>query len=376
MGFVENIAVLVQKYAPQYGIKVCSPIIAQAVLESASGTSELAVNACNFFGLKYRKGRCPTASGIYYKVGSEQNADGSYSSSAMQWMKFDNMEDGVKGYFDFINISNYSSVKGVKEPLTYLENIKAAGYATSLNYVDNLMAVIEKYSLTQYDKAESEKVMSRSPLVDYVRISPNSTNPRQDKIRKITIHHMAGNLSVESCGNVFQDRNREASSNYGIGTDGRVGLYVEEENRAWTSSSKINDNQAVTIEVANDSKSPDWHVSDKALKKTIELCADICRRNGIEKLNFTGDSTGNLTMHKMFTATTCPGPYLESKFPYIASEVNKRLAKGNEQPKEEANTAKLYRVQVGAYSKRENGEAMLKRLKEAGFDGFITEVEK
>ena len=371
MGFIENIAVLVQKYAPQYGIKVCSPIIAQAVLESASGTSELAVNACNYFGLKYRAGRCPTASGIYYKVGSEQNADGSYSSSAMQWMKFDNMEDGVKGYFDFINISNYSSVKGVKEPLTYLENIKAAGYATSLKYVENLMAVIEKYSLTQYDKAESEKVMSRSPLVDYVKISPNSTNPRQDKIKKITIHHMAGNLSVESCGNVFQDKNRQASSNYGIGTDGRVGLYVEEENRAWTSSNKANDNKAVTIEVANDGKGPDWHVSDKALEKTIELCADICRRNGIEKLNYTGNSTGNLTMHKMFTATTCPGPYLESKFPYIAAEVNKRLGNATEGKKNV-----LYRVQVGAYGVKANAEAMLKQLKEAGFNGFITEVEK
>lgn len=179
---------------------------------------------------------------------------------------------------------------------------------------------------------------------------------------------MAGNLSVESCGNVFQNKNREASSNYGIGTDGRVGLYVEEENRAWTSSNKTNDNQAVTIEVANDGKGPEWHVSDKALEKTIELCADICRRNGIEKLNFTGDKSGNLTMHKMFTATTCPGPYLESKFPYIASEVNKRLAKS-----EESNTAKLYRVQVGAYSKKTNAEAMLKRLKEAGFEGFIKE---
>ena len=370
--FIKQIAPLIQKYAPQYNIKVCSPIIAQAVLESASGTSELAVNACNYFGLKYRAGRCLTASGIYYKVGSEQNADGTYSSSAMKWMKFDNMEDGVIGYFDFINIPNYASVKGVTDPLTYLENIKAAGYATSLKYVANLIAVIEKYNLTQYDQVESEEVMSRSPLVDYVKISPNSTNPRKDKIKKITIHHMAGNLSVESCGNVFQNKNREASSNYGIGTDGRVGLYVEEENRAWTSSNKANDNQAVTIEVANDSKGPDWHISDKALEKTIELCTDICKRNGIERLNFTGDKSGNLTMHKMFTATTCPGPYLESKFPYIAAEVNKRLAKGNEQPKEEK-APKLFRVQVGAYSKRENGEAMLKRLKEAGFDGFIKE---
>ena len=81
---------------------------------------------------------------------------------------------------------------------------------------------------------------------------------------------------------------------------------------------------AITIEVANDGGA-NWHVSDKALAKTIDLCVDICERNGIKELKFTGDKTGNLTMHKYFAATACPGPYLESKFPYIAEEVNKRL---------------------------------------------------
>lgn len=174
-------------------------------------------------------------------------------------------------------------------------------------------------------KEEVNMAYTNSPLVDYTKISPNSTNPRKNKIKKITIHHMAGNLSVEACGNVFQNRSRQASANYGIGTDGRVGLYVEEKNRAWTSSSSENDNQAVTIEVANDRTGGDWHVSDKALEKTIELCVDICKRNGIKSLNFTGDKSGNLTMHRYFAATACPGDYLASKFPYIASEVNKRL---------------------------------------------------
>lgn len=151
MGFIEQITPYIQKYAPKYGIKVCSPIIAQAVLESAAGTSELAQNAHNYFGLKYRAGRCPTSCGIYNKIGSEQNKDGSYTSSAMQWMKFPNMESGVQGYFDFINISNYTNLKGVTNPKTYLENIKKDGYATSLQYVENLMSVISKYNLTQYD---------------------------------------------------------------------------------------------------------------------------------------------------------------------------------------------------------------------------------
>ncbi len=168
--------------------------------------------------------------------------------------------------------------------------------------------------------------MSNSPLVNYTAISPNSSNPRNNKIKKITIHHMAGNLSVETCGRVFNGTSRQASSNYGIGSDGRVGMYVEEKNRAWTSSSPSNDNQAVTIEVANDGgANTNWHVSDKALAKLIDLCVDICKRNGIASLNYTGDANGNLTRHNMFANTTCPGPYLQSKFPYIAEEVNKRL---------------------------------------------------
>ena len=172
---------------------------------------------------------------------------------------------------------------------------------------------------------EKEKMkMSNSSLVNYTKLSPNYST-RKDTIKKITIHHMAGNLSVETCGNVFASSSRQASSNYGIGSDGRVGMYVEEKNRSWCSSNANNDHQAVTIEVANDQIGGDWHVSDTALAKLIELCVDICKRNGIEKLNYTGDASGNLTRHNMFVATTCPGPYLQSKFEYIASEVNKKL---------------------------------------------------
>lgn len=168
--------------------------------------------------------------------------------------------------------------------------------------------------------------MSNSPLVNYTKISPNSNNPRNAKIDTITIHHMAGYMTVEQLGAWWADPNRQASSNYGIDNNGRVGMYVEEKNRSWCSSSRENDNRAITIEVANIGGAPDWKVGGVALAKLIDLCVDICKRNGIEKLNFTGDKSGNLTMHKWFAATACPGQYLESKFPYIAAEVNKRLA--------------------------------------------------
>ena len=234
--------------------------------------------------------------------------------------------------------------------------------------------------------------MSNSSLVNYTKLSPNYS-ARTKKIDTITIHHMAGNLSVESCGAVFADSARQASSNYGIGTDGRIGLYVEEKHRSWCSggtktvdgiTGRDNDFRAVTIEVANDGGAPDWHVSDKALESTIALCVDICQRNGIPKLNFTGDVHGNLTMHSFYAYTECPGKYLGSKFPYIAEEVNKRLSAAQKNsattntPKEETAVSGgsggvLYRVQVGAYSKRENAEKQLAKIKAAGFtDAFIT----
>ena len=167
--------------------------------------------------------------------------------------------------------------------------------------------------------------MSNSPLVQYTKISPNSSNPRNNKIKKITIHHMAGVLSVETCGNIFANPKRQASSNYAIGSDGRIAMYVEEKNRSWCSSSANNDNQAITIEVSNSQKGGNWPVSDYVLSRLIDLCVDICKRNGIKELNYTGDTSGNLTRHNMFASTECPGAYLESKFQYIADEVNKRL---------------------------------------------------
>ena len=219
-------------------------------------------------------------------------------------------------------------------------------------------------------------MMSNSSLVNYKKISPNSSNPRKGKIKKITIHHVAGNLTVETIGNVFAPASREASSNYGVDNKGRVGMYVEEKNRAWTSSSADNDNQAVTIEVANITGAPDWKVSDIALNKTIDLCVDICKRNNIKRLNFTGGKTGNLTMHKMFANTSCPGPYLESKFPYIAAEVNKRL---NSQPVVNPTpqpTQILYKVQIGSFSNKKNAEALAERLKKLGFETHIVSQRK
>lgn len=166
--------------------------------------------------------------------------------------------------------------------------------------------------------------MSKSSLVNYTKLSPNCSSRNGARICKITPHHMAGNLTIEQCAEVFQNSSRQASANYGIGSDGRIGYYVDENDRSWASANYDNDRQAITIEVANDEIGGNWHVSDKALESLINLCVDICKRYNF-KLTYDETPNGSLTRHNMFVNTTCPGPYLQSKFPYIAEEVNKRL---------------------------------------------------
>ena len=204
-----------------------------------------------------------------------------------------------------------------------------------------------------------------SKLTSYVALSPNCNKLRDHKIDTITIHHVAANATVEAVCALFSDPARQASANYVIGTDGRIACCVEEENRAWTSGSRENDHRAITIEVANCSGAPDWKVSDKAMESLIALCADICHRHGFT-LNYTGDKSGNLTMHKWFQPTGCPGPYLEKLFPTIAQSVNARL-------KPEV----FYRVQVGAFNEKKNAECLCQKLQSEGYpDAFLVEVAK
>ena len=177
--------------------------------------------------------------------------------------------------------------------------------------------------------------MSNCPLINYKRLSPNFSK-RTQAIDTITIHHMAGNVTIEFCGEIFSSASRQASSNYGIGSDGRIALYVDESYRAWTTSSTANDNRAVTIEVANCGGAPDWPVSDKAYAALLYLVTDICKRNNIKKLNFTDGKTGNMTVHRKFAATACPGDYLYRLHPQIAAEVNKRLNQNDKEDEEMA----------------------------------------
>lgn len=181
--------------------------------------------------------------------------------------------------------------------------------------------------------------MSNSPLVDYTRISPNKNSPRNHKIDTITIHCVVGQCTVETLGNIFAPTSRQASSNYGVGTDGKIGMYVEEKDRSWCSSNAANDNRAVTIEVASDTKHP-YAVNDRAFAALLDLVTDICKRNGIKKLVWSTKKADrvnhkngcNMTVHRDYANKSCPGDYLYNRHREIAAEVNRRLGVADTAP--------------------------------------------
>lgn len=183
--------------------------------------------------------------------------------------------------------------------------------------------------------------MSNSKLADIKvpALSSNYTKGRDYKISKITIHHMAGKLTAKQCGKVFQTKGRNASAHYGVGSDGKIGLYVDEKNAAWADGNRTSNHKSVTIETANSSTGGDWPVSDKTLKLLIKLVADIAKRNNLGKL-IVGK---NLTWHSMYAATACPGTYLKSKMQYIADEANKINSKSTTtEKKTTVDSAKSY----------------------------------
>ena len=158
---------------------------------------------------------------------------------------------------------------------------------------------------------------TNSKLVSYTKISPNRNINRNHKIDTVSIHCVVGQCSVETLGSIFASRDKEASSNYGIGYDGRIGMYVEEKDRSWCTSSASNDNRAITIEVASDTYHP-YRVNDAAYKSLIKLLVDICKRNGIKRLVWSTNKSErmnhingyNMTVHRDYANKSCPGDYL------------------------------------------------------------------
>lgn len=186
---------------------------------------------------------------------------------------------------------------------------------------------------------------TNSTMVSYTKLSPNHSGQRTHSIDRITPHCVVGQCSVETLGNIFYPTSRQASSNYGIGVDGRVAMYVEEKNRSWCSSSSVNDQRAVTIECASDTTEP-YAFKDVVYQTLIKLCVDICRRNGKTKLLWLGDKDKTLsynpksdemvlTVHRWFANKSCPGNWMYARMGDLASKVTAELG-GSTKPAETA----------------------------------------
>ena len=222
----------------------------------------------------------------------------------------------------------------------------------------------QKYFDKYAQKGSAAMGFTNSPLTTVTMISPNKTVNRNHAIDTITIHCFVGQVTAKRGCEVFQPTSKKASCNYVVGKDGDIGLCVEEKDRSWCTggtmkvngiSGSSNDYQAVTIEVASDTKHP-YAITDKAMAALIELCADICRRNGIKALLWKGDKTlvgqpskQNMTVHRWFAAKACPGDYIYERLPEIAAKVNARLGVS---PSDAANTAPVsavpYKVRITA----------------------------
>lgn len=221
--------------------------------------------------------------------------------------------------------------------------------------------------------------MSNSPLVNYTKISPNKTSPRNHAIDTITIHCVVGQCHVEALGSEFAKPSKQASSNYGIGKDGRIGMYVEEKDRSWCSSNTANDHRAITIECASDMTEP-YAINDKVYASLVELCADICKRNNIKELKWKGDKSligqvdkQNMTVHRWFANKSCPGDYIYERLGKIADEVNAKLNVTSKPITKEEPTVSdtIYRVQTGAFRNKEYADAAFNKIKAAGFDVYM-----
>lgn len=223
---------------------------------------------------------------------------------------------------------------------------------------------------------------TNSPLVSYTKLSPNHSGQRTHAIDRITPHCVVGQCSVETLGSIFAPASRQASSNYGIGVDGRVGMYVEEKNRSWCSSSNANDQRAVTIECASDTTAP-YAFKGIVYNKLIELCVDICKRNGKNKLLWLGDKTKTLaynpapnemvlTAHRWFASTNCPGDWMYQRMGDLAAKVTAKLGGTTTIESDKSISEVAQEVIQGVWG---NGDARKNALTAAGYDYVTVQAE-
>lgn len=199
------------------------------------------------------------------------------------------------------------------------------------------------------------------------------SNPRKYKVTKITPHHMAAIMAADDCARSHLYSNRESSANYYIGNDGLICSGPGEDRRCWTSASRENDHAAITIEISNSGKGPDWPISAAAYNSLVNLCADICQRYDITP-HFNGDPSGSITIHKMFQKTDCPGPYLERiiRSGQLERDIRERMQAPAPEP--DPGEPIIYRVQTGAFREPRYALALGAQMNDAGFDTYMVKV--
>lgn len=334
--FIEQVAKYGQKYYKQFGYKIVSPMIAQACLESSYGTSKKAIIGNNLLGLKYRPNRIKSNNGYFKDGGSEQNINGQYTQLPFDtaWYKFDTYEDCIKGYYEFLNIPNYAKVRDAKTPLEYLQEIKKAGYATSLNYIDNVYAVIQKWNLTKYDNYEISQ-LTTTPINIIKRTNlHNTTKINNRKIEWIVLHYTAGISSsqgaAQNTANYFSSTPNQASADF-IVDDVEIVQYNPDplNNYCWAVggqlySNKVNslagtmygkckNSNSISIEMCSRKKNTnslavtdnDWYITEDTINNTIKLTKFLMKEYNI-------DST-HVIMHNQVTGKWCPQPWTKNE---------------------------------------------------------------
>lgn len=414
--FIEKIAQAVRKIAPEFGIKVYSPIIAQACLESAYGTSNKA-KYNNYFGLKYREDRLTCHKGTFVDGSSEQLPDGSYVPITDQWYSFETLEDGVRGYFQFTNIDRYKNLKGVTDARQYLELIKEDGYATSLKYVDNVYKTLINNSLLKYDK---EDVNMKRVCIDAGHYAKYNRCPAIPEYYESDMNWKLSNLQAKYLKELGidviltrsdKDKDMELYDR-GMKSKG-CDLFISNHSNATTGMNENIDYVAV-YHLVNDNTT---NVDEESKKFANALAPVISKIMGTKQgykvltrqasTDRNGDGVMNDNYYGVLNGARqagTPGLILEHSFHtntaavrWLLNDVNLdkmaraeaetiasillgktvTLNKPETKPaaKPSTNTGVLYKVQVGAFSKYPNAVNRLNEVKSKGYtDAFITKV--
>lgn len=335
--FIETIAPYAQKYSKQYGFKLCSAAIAQACLESGYGTSSKAQRH-NYFGLKYRPNRVTCSNGTFVDGSKEQQQSGAYVDIKDQWFSFANMETGVEGYYQFINISNYAAVKTANTPLEYLQAIKNAGYATSLDYVQNVMNVVQKWNLQKYDNAATTTISSNISNTNLNILKITSTENTTQKINRpiqwIVLHYTAGTRSsggtAKSTANYFARPTTKASADFIVDDEQIVQYNPDPLNyycwavggKQYTSKStslsakyygQCTNANSISIEMCSCKTNTstlnvtdnDWYLTPATISNAIKLTKYLMKLHNID--------INHVIMHHMVTGKWCPQPWTKNE---------------------------------------------------------------